>query len=271
MSLWRFGLLRAWTRSFHCDLCDIVFDASSPYFLRNEENISNNDEAGLFTLFIRRPFGMSDEATLSDLDKALLANGFTQAALTPHTGYDRSDSPPECCHVRLADPITGPEAIEPVSRFPQKPESKDTLQHWEIECLRRLIALYGEEKEQLETVISKCCKPTPQSSSFDSRINFFETQLQAILDAPLSCDWGGFMSLLKLWRNKQFELSKRDSAQPERCCDVLECQNVAMHGSRFCIWHITKDELQTFFANCDDCGWPKLKRDNPEEEVHNCT
>ena len=214
---------------------------------------------------------MFDDLSLTELDRALLANGFQSEALAQHPGLERTDEPPRCSGVRLADPTFAPAAPEPRAVFPEKAESAEMARSWEIECMKRLLELYEAEKEQLADVVSESYKSQFEDTSFDSRAKFFFSQLLEVANAPLACECGGFMGLMKLWRNKQFEIAKRGDAHPEQCCSVEICPNVAMHGSKYCIWHILMDEQQTFFVECDKCGWPKLKRDNPEEEVHNCT
>jgi hypothetical protein len=206
-------------------------------------------------------------ATLSPLDRALLAAGFDESALAQHPGYERPDDPPDDA-ILITEHLIGPpkDQTSPEQDFPFSTENQIAvteaeLVRWQEDRARQLIDLYQEQLDQLPDVADANVSALASASPFDQRRQFYYCHLMSILDAPKKTAFehlNRLICLKKLWQNRRFLEEKQDLETCETCCIIPGCPQIAIHGSQFCGWHILRDERQRLFVPCPVCGWPKL-------------
>lgn len=198
---------------------------------------------------------------LSPLDQALLENGFDESAIA---SSGRSDDPPSSA-VLLIDPLIGPPE-EQIAVIPPCDEdgniTKYDLMNWQKENLEELLRIYEQELAQIDHMAEMSYSALSDGTYIDTRAQFYYIYFTSLVNAPPEtavAKLKEMINLEKLWRNRQLKDRKGDDVQPEATCCVSGCPNLAMHGSRYCVWHILEDERQQAFEPCEICGKPKLK------------
>lgn len=206
------------------------------------------------------PKGLSqDKQKPNPIDTALNQLGFSCKQLD----VPRLKSPKI---VFQASSLTSPTSFPDRHMFPfakdkpQRARKREVLE-WQRDYVEKLVEAYEKELEELDHLIA--------SNSYEKgRVGFLERRMQdyysffaSLIDTPDDVFRNiitQMISLQKLWRNKIFEMRKGERDMAEVCCMVSGCPCVAVHGSRFCGWHILKDGREQLFVKCPVCETPRL-------------
>ena len=133
---------------------------------------------------------------------------------------------------------------------------------WQKDCVDRLIACYEHELEQVDALTVAHNHAVERASNVEKRKLAYFSYLASLMHAPpqvFRANISRLMSMRKLWKNRALEWSRGARDLAEQCCNVRGCPHVAIHGSRFCGWHILNDTRQQLFTRCTVCGAPRLK------------
>ena len=137
----------------------------------------------------------------------------------------------------------------------------DEILKLRIQKIDQLIELYETQKQTIPQLMEANKVSLYNSKPIDQRRQFYFCHLNAISSAPSYVGFKHYqdlVSLTKLWRNKVFQTSKAPLQNSIQYCTHPGCICLALHGTKYCIWHIREDPNQVLFLPCPKCGMPVM-------------
>jgi hypothetical protein len=209
-----------------------------------------------------------------DLDELLLSAGFDPSVTDQHPDYTRSDDVPTNAIVfatELISPASASSSPPPSHPFTTLSAALVLTDRELLTCqassLRGWTTELEKESLQVDSMADANIAAMANASAFEQRIHVWYCRLMALRDLPpenAMPTMRGMINLKKLWMNKEFSRSAAGLEQKDMCCVVDGCPQVAIHGSRYCAWHIMNDLEQRMFVDCPVCEKPVIA----SAEVH---
>ena len=201
-------------------------------------------------------------------EEILKANGIPQENLGPKVSFIRDNKPPEKT-LLITSRFFGPKRPPNSDEFPFDPTNTDVTcaltaneaNDWTLDRISKLIDLYEQQKQLLPLMADANKTAIFNAKASDRRKYFYYCHLLAISNAPRKIAFSNIESLnclRKLWRNKAFSYDTDTLEQPDHCCEYQSCPFIAIHGTKYCMWHILNDPNQQMFEECPVCKNPKL-------------
>ena len=201
-----------------------------------------------------------------NLNDCLTTLGIAPDNLNPKESFSRDDSIPKKS-LLLVSRYFGPKRLSVTDDFNFDTTSTQTnyaMTHrevagWQKNRIEKLKELYSTQKELLPLMIQANKTAIYNAKSSDRRKHFYYCYLLALMNSPLNIAFSSIDKLnclRKLWRNRGFKHDRQYLAKADVCCCYGSCSLIAVHGSKYCQWHILNDENQKLFEKCNTCGWP---------------
>ena len=205
---------------------------------------------------------------IPSFDEVLKKHGISVEGTLPKQSVPRDDNPPQDS-LLITSRYFGPKKLNVTDDFnfdTTKAESMyamtpNEVNDWQLRRIDKLIELYNQQKELLPAMADANKTAIFNAKASDRRKYFYYCHLLAIANAPKDIAFTNIDKLnclRKLWRNKAFSLDAEDLSVSDHCCEYESCPFIAIHGSKFCYWHILNDPKQQLFEQCPICGNPKL-------------
>lgn len=200
---------------------------------------------------------------------SILDMALREVGIDPTRGkLRRSEDPPTDCVV-LNTGVQIPYDPPPrnTTGFPfsisvnQKMTAPERLS-WQKDRIDQMIAFYEHELAQSDAIVQNHAFSVESGSSTDKRQQAFFSHLATLINSPphvFHAELSRFVSMKKLWTNRELSSERGGRDVAEISCAVRGCPHVAIHGSCFCGWHILNDTRQQLFTPCGICGAPRLK------------
>lgn len=203
------------------------------------------------------------------LDQSLLQIGCTAECLVQHERFYRTDDPPDNVIIQT-NQIVGPKAptFSNKKTFPFQIGAELTFTQKELYELQKihiqkLIDAYQTQLDNLDLITQGNKASFSNADISVKRRHFYFCYLSSIMNLPVKSGFvklNQIISLQKLFMNQLFK-TRSISNIVERCCHEQGCPQVAIHGSKYCGWHILKESRQKLFEKCPECGWPRMIND----------
>lgn len=135
------------------------------------------------------------------------------------------------------------------------------LSQWTTDRIDKLIELYQKQLELLPYVINANKVAYNNAKFIDKRRQFYYCYLLSLINGTPVISLSYFndvVALTKLWRNREEKWVQENLKYPIQCCYCEGCFNWALYGSKYCFWHILKDEKQQLFEKCPRCNGPVM-------------
>lgn len=206
-----------------------------------------------------------------ELNTILIRLGVDPNSIRPKTRFARDDAPPSSTKLitsRFLSPRKRDsehdkdefnyDTTQSKSKFIFRSEE---LNKWRLDRIDKLLLLYEEQLKMLPTLINANKVANNNSKTIDQRRHYYYCYLTSLITAPTVISLTRFQDLItinKLWRNRTFQENKDPLKVPLQCCACEGCFFIALHGSKYCYWHILNDEKQQLFEKCSRCGHPVM-------------
>ena len=203
-----------------------------------------------------------------NFDEVLINNGLTLEGVKRKENFPRDDKPPSNS-LLITSRYFGPKKTSVTDEFPFDPLNTDSsiamtaneVNEWEIDRIEKLLELYKQQLELLPAMADANKTAIFNAKASERRKYFYYCHLMAITNAPKDIAFKNLDELnclRKLWRNKAFQQDVEGLSVPDQCCEYDSCPFIAIHGSKYCGWHILNDPKQKLFESCPVCGNPRV-------------
>jgi hypothetical protein len=200
------------------------------------------------------------------LDSTLRFYGVAPERINPKKSFARDDKPPKETLV-LTSRYFGPKKFNTSDEFnfdTTNPNASFAMTQrevleWANNRIKKLKELYKNQEHLVPHMANANKTAIYNSKASDRRKHFYYCYLLALMNAPVDIAFSNIEKLnclRKLWRNRAFKQDAEGLAVPDMCCCFETCPFIAVHGSKYCGWHILNDENQKLFRKCSQCGMP---------------